>query len=294
MAFMPYVPVEAPVPRGDRYGLVRVANGPTIMPEKAQEGGVTFRPISCGETHDYPIVCQPDESLSEESPGDLLKAFDLDDPLIQADPFLVYSTIQCGTVGRTAAEMEARLRLRFANGEPTGVERGFYRTLMNSGAPEVLPVDPADIVSVLSALEQYIYGIRDVATPTGTVEGVGYNHIAYIHATPGIAAIAASEHLVVEQTAGPQSVKYTPMGSIWVFGGGYSGALPGGVPELGTEAIWVTGQVSLWQAATVGVPPQYQTLDRTHNQWMALAEREWIAAYECGVAVAAFETGGSL
>jgi len=292
MAFMPYVPVEAPVPRGDRYGLVRVANGPVIMPEKAQEGGVTFRPVSCGETRDYPIVCQPDESLAE-SPEDLFKVFDLDDALIQADPFLVYSTIQCGTVGRTAAEMEARLRLRFANGEPTGVERGFYRALMASGAPEVSPVDPTDIVSVLSTLEQYIYGIRDVATPSGTVEGVGYNHIAYIHATPGIAAIAGAEHLVVDGP-GPNPIKYTPMGSIWVFGGGYSGALPGGVPELATEAIWVTGQVSLWQAATVGIPPQYQTLDRVANQWMALAEREWIAAYECGVAVAAFEHGGSL
>lgn len=292
MAFMPNVPVEAPVPRGDRYGLLRVANGPTIMPEKAQEGGIVFRPISCGETRDYPIVCQPDES-----PGDfeeLRKVFDPDDALIYADPFLLYSTIQCGTAGRTAAEMEERLRLRFANGEQTGVERGFYRTLMNSGAPELAPDDPTDIVSVLSTLEQYIYGIQDVPTPTGTVEGVGYNHIAYIHATPRIAAIAADRHLVVDGNGGPNVIKYTPMGSIWVFGGGYSGAMPGADQVAGTDAIWVTGQVTLWQAATIGIPPQYQTLDRTANQWMALAEREWIAAYECGAAVIGFEYGGSL
>lgn len=292
MAFMPYVPVEGPVPRGDRYGLVRVANGPMIMPERAQEGGITFRPLSCGETRDYPIVCPPDVS-----PGDfeeLRKVFDSDDALINADPFLLYSTIQCGTAGRTAAQMEERLRLRFANGEPTGVERGFYRTLMNSGAPELLPQDPADIVAVVAALEQYIYGIRDVATPTGTVEGVGYNHVAYIHATPGIAAYAATQHLVVDGDGGPSVMKYTPMGSIWVFGGGYSGAMPGQDPQQGAEAIWITGQVSLWQAATIGIPPQYQTLDRTTNQWMALAEREWIAAYECGAAVAQFEYGGSL
>lgn len=291
MTITPHVPVDAPMPRGDRYGLIRVANGPITMPEHASGAGIVYRPISCGMTHDYPIVCHPDESPGE-SPVDFDKVFDQDDPLNYVDPFLVYSTVLCGSVGRKPADMRERVLLRFANGEPTGVERGFARSLAASGAPELSVDNPADIVEVIATLEQYIYGIQDVNTPTGSTEGAGYNHIAYIHATPRIAAIAASQHLVVDGSGGPNVIKYTPMGSIWVFGGGYSGAMPGAAAATpGTDAIWVTGQVSLWQAATPEVPPERETFNREKNQWQALAEREWVAAYDCAAAAVAFTYG---
>lgn len=290
MAFLPFVPVDSPEPRGRRYGLLTAANGPIDMPQGALGGGVTYEPVSCGTTRDYPIVCAPGDSPGD-SPGEFNKVFDEDDPYNQVDPFLVYSGLVCGSVGRTDEQMRERVLRRFGNGEATGVERGFALVLAASGAPELVPPDPTNIVTVLATLEQWLYGVQDVPELTsGTDPGQAYGNIGYIHATPRVAAYAADAHLIEKD--GP--LLRTPFGSIWVFGGGYSGALPGAAAAVaGTDALYATGQVTTWRAADINVPPVRPLFDRAPNQRYAIAEREYAVAYDCSVAAAPFEYGVS-
>lgn len=184
--------------------------------------------------------------------------------------------------------MREKTLLRFAAGEATGVERNFSRILAASSAPLLTPTDPTSIVSVVATLEQWLYGVQDVLSTIGPIEGIAYNYRGYIHATPRVAAYAADAHLV--ENFGPYKV--TPLGSVWVFGGGYSGALPGAAAAVdGTDAIYITGQVTIWRDPEIQMPPLEQTFDRTTNQWRGVVERAYAAAYDCGAAAAPFEYG---
>lgn len=293
MAFLPYAPVDPPVPQAERYRLLTVANGPVETGPDGQPiriyGGVTYEPTFCGSTHDYPVVCGPEESPGE-SPGTFDKTFDFQGDAVEADPFLVYSSLQCGSAGHSDMEswMRERVLLRFAAGEATGVERNVARLLAASGAPLLTPADPTDITSVVATLEQWLYGVQDVMSTLGPTEGIAYNYRGYLHAPPRIAAYAAAGHLIEQNGI----YKQTPLGTVWSFGGGYSGALPGAALAVdGTDAIYVTGQVTIWRDAEIQVPSIRQVFDRGTNQWFALAERAYAVAFDCGVAAAPFEYG---
>lgn len=298
MTFMPrYVlpDLESPPPIGDRYGLVTAALGPLAMPLKAQGGGISYYPMSCGSTRDYPVVCGPDDSPGE-SPGDDFKTFDFGTPFTEGDPFAIYSTIQCGSAGLAAlapdavATLRRRLELRFMNGRQTGIERGASAALASSGAPELVVPDPTNIVSVVSTLEQWLYGQQSMTTTGLPSDGLGYGKRGYLHTTPRISAWAAREHLI--EPDGPNRWK-TPMGTVWVWGGGYSGALPGAAAAVaGTDAIYITGQTVVWEGPDPAIQPDLeQTFDREANQWMALWEQLYMVTFECGVAAAPFEYG---
>ena len=293
MAFLPLAPVNAPVPQAERYRLLTVANGPIEVGPDGQPiriyGGVTYEPTFCGTSHDYPVVCAPDESPGE-SPGTFEKVFDPLGDFVEADPFVIYSTLLCGGAGHEnmAQWMREKTLLRFAAGEATGVERNFARILAASSAPLLTPADSTNIVSVIATLEQWLYGVQDVMSTLGPTEGIAYNYRGYIHATPRVAAYAADAHLI-EQMG---SYKVTPLGSVWVFGGGYSGALPGAAAAVdGTDAVYITGQVTIWRDPEIQMPSLEQTFDRTANQWRGLAERAYSVAYDCGAAAAPFEYG---
>lgn len=301
MAFLPLAPVTPPEPRARRYNLLTLANGPleyarqpgALGAEDPGEplrlaGGVTYQANGCGVTYEYPMICGPDES-----PGDIPneKTFDLEVPFTENEPFVVYATLQCGSAGRTAEQMRERTLRRFYDGEPTGVERGLARIMAAAGGPELLAPDPTSIVSVISTLEQWIYGLQDMdLAGGGTTEGVSYGYQAYIHATPRVAAFASDAHLIIDDRDGRGPYKRTDLGSVWVFGGGYDGAAPGTVDQTpGIDYLYVTGQVTVWRDADVEVPPMRQTFDRGQNQWFGLAERAYAVGFDCHVAAVGFD-----
>lgn len=304
MAFLPLAPVTPPEPRARRYNLLTLANGPieyarlpgTLGEDDPGEpirlaGGLTYQANGCGTTHEYPMVCGPDD----ESPDLTDKNFDFEVPFTDAEPFVVYATLQCGTAGRTAEQMLERTLRRFADGEPTGVERGMARLLAASGAPLLDVPDTTDIRSVISTLEQWIYGVQDMAlVGGGTTEGVSYGYQAYIHATPRVAAYASDAHMIVDDRDARGPFKRTELGSIWVFGGGYNGAGPGdALPDDGIDHIYVTGQVTIWRDHDVQTPPLRQTLDRGTNQWLGLAERAYVLSFDCHAAAVQFDWEGT-
>ncbi len=308
MTFIPAAPVSAPVPQAERPRLLTVANGPIesytevridpVTGERTEVqvpvrvyGGVTYEPMFCGDTHDYDVVCGPDDSPGE-SPGDLNKVFDaLGDPVV-GEPFVLYSSLQCGSTGHRdmASWIRERLMARFASGESGGVERNVSRLLAASGAPLLTPPDPTDLVSVVGTLEQWLYGVQDVMSDIGPIEGINYAYRGYLHATPRVAAVAADKHMI--EWLGP-ALPVTPAHtSVWSFGGGYSGALPGEAAATdGVDAIYITGQVTIWRDPEITVPTLRQVFDRGTNQWYGLAERGYAVSFDCGIAAAPFEYG---
>lgn len=255
MAYVPAPVVSAPEPRGLRYGLFTAATGPLALPEPSGlGGGVQYEPASCGIAHLYPVEC-------DGAPP--TKVFDPADPLVTASPFLAYASLQCGSAGSTSATLEAKVRRRLANGEQTIAEQGLA-TALTAAASHVAAPDPSSIASVIGELEQWLYGIATA----------NYGNIGFLHAPPRFAVAAASEGMAVKD--GP--LWRTPMGTIWVFGGGY--------PDNG--AVHISGNVTVWRAANVFVPDPQQTFDRVRNQYHLIAEREYAVAFDCVAADAQY------
>lgn len=294
MVFMPRFLLgdnEAPQPLGERYNLLTAAAGPVLMPSKAQGGGITYYPTSCGFTREYPIECGPDDSPGE-SPGDDIKVFDPGTPFTEGDPFALYSALQCGSAGLGALRQEAvdtidrRLRLRFSNGLASGIEDATSFAFATSGAPELVPADPTNIVSVVAALEQWLYGRRLV----GAEPGQGYGMRGYLHVTPTAFNYMKAEHLIEPDRSSPQ-LWVTPAGTV-VSMGAYSGALPGEIEaDPGVDALWITGQFTVWESPDTIQPNLRETFDRTTNQWMALIERIFMVTWDCAIAAAPFNYG---
>lgn len=252
MAIVPAVLVPAPEPRGLRYGLLTAANGPLNLPEGHGRGGdVQYEPVSCGFARRWDATCEPGGE----------KTFDPNDPVISAELFVVYATLQCGSVGHTNAEMEARVRRRLANGEQTAAEAGLAEALASVATPLFAP-DPTDDDSVIGALEQWLYGSNP-----GQQQ---YGNVGYIHSPARYAGYLGSGGFLVRDG----NVWRTHMGTVVVFGGGY--------PDDGT--MWITGQVTVWRSEDVHVPSPEQTFNRTTNQHTLLAEREYAVGFDCHAA----------
>jgi len=73
----------------------------------------------------------------------------------------------------------------------------------------------------------------------------------------------------------------TPLGSTWAFGTGYGITGPGGAaPAAGNVWAFMTPPVLIRRSPVV-VPDVTATMNRTNNQWMALAERVYAHTWVC-------------
>lgn len=258
MAITPAMVVDPPEPRGLRYGLFNVINGPYDLPlPHGVAGGVTYQPVSCGHAHIHPNMCHADIRYAKE--------FDANDSFITANPFIVYSSLQCGTAGSSPESLDAKVRRRLANGEQTQAEVALAVLLAGAATPVASP-DPT-LTGVIGGLEQWLYGSATAS----------YGNVGYLHASPRVAAYAMEENLIVKD--GP--LLRTHMGSIWVFGGGY--------PDTDPATIYISGQVTAWRDPQVFVTPPDQTLDLVHNQYYMLAERAYAVTYDCVAASSTFD-----
>jgi hypothetical protein len=278
--------IPGPEPFKKRYGILTAASGPMDLSTPHERGGgVRYTPVTCGVAHPYPIACY--DGLVEPPPEG--KPRDLDDAEVDVPSFMVIASIECGSIGHTTAEDEARVSRRMANGEQGAVERALWTGLDDNGNSLDIPSldsesvavtapEPDILASVISALEDYAYRIQ------------GYGNVAYIHAPVSVAAHAA-DGLVISD--GP--LLRTPYGSIWIFGGGYPGTGPGGDPAPdGGAYLHVTGQVNVWRSSGMFIYPPAQTMNRVTNQKLLIAEREYAAGFDCFAGRAAFDPlGGS-
>lgn len=262
MPITPPLIVSAPEPRGLRYGLFAAANGPLDLPPHGIAGGLAYKPVSCGRARLYPVECPAGQTPTP-------KVFDLDDPLVTAEPFVVYASLVCGAAGTNTTQLEAAVRRRLANGEQTSAEQGLAGVLAGAATPLGVFADGDDIRDVIGGLEQWLYG----------ADGVAYGNVGYLHLPTRFAGYAGSHGLILKDG----QVWRTHLGTIVVFGGGY--------PDTG--AVYISGQVTLWRDPEVIVPPLGQTFDRVTNQYNALAERTYAVGYDCVAAWARFLPGAA-
>lgn len=259
MAMIPGAVVPAPAQLRRRYGLFDAASGPLDLPAHGEGGGVRFVPTTCGRALAYGVACyEPGEAPVKPLAGDAAE--------IETGVFVALATLNCGAVGYTTPEYEAKVRRTLEGSEQAAVEEALWTGLdyddngLNTqsldGEASSIPAgyDPALITDVVAALERYAYTDQQ------------YGGVAYIHAPIEVAAFAAEAGLIVPEGSGPGGRKLTPLGSVWSFG-----AYPGG-------EIIVTGQTTVWRSPEIQV---YSSFENASNELVLVAERAYSVAFEC-------------
>lgn len=257
------VVIEPPPPPARPYGLFNAALGPLPLPRvEAADGGIEYQPDSCGIARLWPSACDPVTA----------KVFDEGVDTITADPFLVYTSWLCGSVGYTEEEIRRRLMTRLQLKSQRAVEERLWQGNTGLSLTGLLPAAAVNLGAagcVTEAVRMLEQALADNAVAGGIM-----------HARAGMSAWAAQEHLIERPRA---NLMTTPFGTSWSFGQGYDGSGPGADPATTTtEWMFASGRVVVW-ASDVFIPPVREVLNRSTNQQYAIAEQVFLTTIECGV-----------
>lgn len=272
---IPEVYVEKPTSTFPlRYGLFQAALGPLDMPVHARNGGLQYITGTCGEGFGYEIACidaQADKSAAWTENGS---------ETVVGAPFMVFATMQCGSAGTDFAEQRQLVIDRLRSVEQSVVEEVFSTSTFGqspglTAADGIITVTGAGdtVVNVLSELERARY-----CGFTGNTAQYGQPGVLHV-------AIPVFNELKSQHVIEFDGTRWrTPMGTV-VSSGCYANNDPAGVaPADGVFWMYITGQTTIWRASDgdIQVAPVEGSLNRTTNQYMMLAEREYIVTYECG------------
>jgi hypothetical protein len=255
--------VATPAPGIQRYGLFNAATVLDNLDAPGIASGFQFPAEDCGVARPYDANCDTNPT----------KTFDEGLTYMEAEPYWVYATLKCGTVGKTAQEIETSVRRKLAANEQRAVEEQLW------GGSAV-------------ASEPSLTTVAGVSTVTPTAPGAGaaiaaleaafyaeYGYVGTIHVNTAAYAQLAYAQLVSRQGAAGSLV--TPIGSVWSFGAGYGVTGPAeDAPDAGTVWAFMTPPV-LIRRSTVIVPQVIETMDRSLNQYMGLAERVYAHTWAC-------------
>ncbi|MGH7252267.1 MAG: hypothetical protein ACREIE_00570 [Nitrospiraceae bacterium] len=252
-----------------KYGLftVTAAMGTLAdsLPVHSRQGGVEYETAVC----DLP-------TCFETNCIDILgvKPAGVPYDVVRGDPFVVLTSLLCGSVGMTDEVLREKLRERALAGEQSTVESTFSTgacgaepSLSNSAIPATALALSPNVVEAVSALEAALcasYGLPGVL------------HVPY-----SASAFMMQAYQIYRDPAG---VWRTPAGTYVSFGN-YAGLSPTGVaPAAGNTFIYITGQVSIWRSpeSDVFYTPLSGALNRSTNQVNGFREREYVVTYECG------------
>ena len=254
-----------------RYGIFQATIGPLEFPDRHMRGGgLWWQEAMCGGGSGYEINCidaLDDKDFADSGTG-----------IVQAVPFVVKSNFVCAPT--QVERMEALARQKFFSVEQSLVEQIFSEGLFaqapslanNPAAVDLSATAPpaTEGVSVISFLENWIYCTQQ------------YGPRAVLHMPTAVANFLKSEHLIEFDGRRWRTIHGTA-----VSFGCYTGVEPDGdAPADGTFWVYVTGQTVVFRAGDFEQPPVEGSLDRTTNQWTGLVEREYVVAFECGIAAA--------
>jgi len=272
---IPAVYVQKPTPSVPlRYGLFQAAVGPLDMPLHARNGGLQYLTGLCDSGFGYEIACI-DAQAAKSGFGD-----ENGTTTVLGAPFMVYATLECGTVGLSQDELRSLTVERLKGVEQSVVETVFSTSDFGqspglTAADGIVTVTGAgdSVVNVLSELERARYcGFGANTTQYGPP---GYLHVAI----PVFNALKEAHIIEFDGTRWR-----TPMGTV-VSSGCYANEDPAGVaPADGVFWMYLTGQTTIWHTpdSQVFVSPIEGALNRTTNQITMIAEREYVVTYECG------------
>ncbi len=245
--------VPAPASRGLRYGLFTAAAGPIALPPRARDGGITYRPTSCGRARRYPIECEGDPPA---------RVFDPPAGFITAEPFLVYGTAgPAPLVGLSQDALTELAMQNLANGEQTAVEEEMADLLAAGAVPVGVP-DMESLAAVVGHLETWLYKTRL------------YGNVGMLHAPIWVEPYAARTGLLVKV----QNEWRTHLGTVWSFGAGYAD----------DSNLYITGAAAVWRTEEVEKYDGSAFFDRAANQAQAIVQREYAVAVDCHIGRAAF------
>lgn len=263
---------QTPPPGPLRYGLFRAATVTEDLGEREISSGFQFPAVDCGDATLYDAQCAPGDAIP--------KVFEEGQAYMEAVPYWIYSTRQCGIVGRTEAELSASVRSRFLGGEQTQVEAALW----GGTAPAVDPalttaagvttVTPAaaGADAAIAALEESFYA--------------EYGYVGTIHVNTSAYGSARYARLVeVADSATPSpGTLVTPLGSRWSFGAGYGITGPAGIaPAAGSVWAFMTPPVWIRRSGIIAQDDMRSALNRTSNQYMGLAERVYGHTWTCPI-----------
>lgn len=256
-----------PPPQRLRYGLFNAATLTEDLGPREIAAGFQLAAIDCGGARLYESNCPPGENVA--------KTFDEGLTYMEADPFWVYSTRQCGLVGHTAGEFSESVRRRLLGGEQTQVEAALWggttpavvpALTTNTGTVTVVPT-AAGAGAAIAALEESFYS--------------EYGYVGTIHVNTAAYAAAAYSGLVASGSGG---VLQTPLESSWSFGAGYGITGPAAAaPAAGHVWAFMTPYVWVRRSGIIAQTDPAAYIDRATNQFMGLAERVYAAVWTCPV-----------
>lgn len=274
VATIPPVLIEKPTPSMPlRYGLLQAAVGPLDLPVHARNGGLRYVTALCDDGFGYEIECLPDQNSKTAE-------FSLGTTTVTGLPFIIAATVTCGALGFTYDEQRAFVMERL-RGVEQGVLENIFSTSSLGQGPGLVTADGITTVTgagdtvrdVLSELERARY-----CGFTGNV--TRYGPPGYLHVAIPVLNALKQEHLVDWDGTRWR----TPMGTV-VSAGCYANNDPAGAaPADGVFWMYLTGQTVIWRTpdSDVAVAPVEGSLNRTTNQMLMLAEREYVVTYECG------------
>lgn len=251
----------APTPGPLRYGLFSAATVTDGLGPRGIATGFQVPAEGCGVIRPYDANCDTNPA----------KTFDEGLGYMEADPYWVYATRQCGSVGTTAAEITASVRTKLLSLEQHQVEEQFWGGGALASAPSLTTATGVTTVvpgvlgagAAIAALEDAFYAT--------------YGYVGTIHlAMRGYAAVKYAG--LVERQGGQQ---ITPIGSVWSFGSGYGITGPAAAaPAAGSAWAFMTPPVLIRRSEII-LPDVTATMDRSLNQYMALAERVYAHTWVC-------------
>lgn len=256
-----------------RYGLFQAAVGPLDLPVHARNGGLRYTVALCDDGFGYEINCIG-------STASKITEFSAGLTTVEGTPFIVAATVTCGSVGFSFEEQRAFVMERLKGVEQGVVESIFSTSSLGQG-PGLIAADGIttvtgagdSVANVLSELERARY-----CGFTGNV--ARYGPPGYLHVAIPVLNALKENHLVEWDGTRWR----TAMGTV-VSAGCYANNDPAGAaPADGVFWMYLTGQTTIWRTpdSEVQVAPVEGSLNRTTNQFLMLAEREYVVTYECG------------
>lgn len=282
-------PVFTPLPYG-LFSVVQEVPGPDHW-----QAGVMHQPIPCASARTTIAPCPVAGSLTKAPSATGM-------PVIGADPFTVYSYVECGPIGHSTTEWERIALDTLIQGEERAVETTFWTgAVSTTGAPLVVPhlAEDAEVVDSNGAITQLAASPVTTGTAVDVVEAIGalegalancYGGVGVLHVPRAAIAHMSNKGLVHDDGTGRLR---TVAGTLVAAGGAYPGTSPAGAnPGSGFAWFYATGAVQMYRSTASLTSNFVEAVDTTENDLVLIAERTYVLTWDCCLFAAQVRLGG--
>lgn len=273
-------PIFRPLP----FRLRDAADGPEQFTGH-QKLGVQFQPDDCSFPLETSTACLTGLGAAKETTAGI--------NVRAADPFVVYTWVDCGLVGMGAGanaleELRQRTSRAHANNAQTVVENVFW-TGGDFSTSQFLATETAisesvggSTVSLQTGAITVISGTHSITKAISLLEGAMadcYGGVPLIHVPRSVTAFLSRDHLATKAN----NVLKTDNGSIIVPAPGYPGTGPAGQAAT-TNTVWIyaTGSVKMWQSAAEFIARDAaEVLLKNINDTVLILEQWFMLGWDC-------------